>query len=87
MNKTGTPNAAAPRRRRERAGARAGSWVRKNMMVDQRKLDSVRRLLGAATETEAVDMALDFVAFRREVMTGISALRRAGGIQDRFELE
>jgi hypothetical protein len=64
--------------------SRAG-WVRKNVVMDQRKLDAARRALGVDTETEAIDLALDFVAFRREVAQGIAAMRRAGGIEDVFE--
>ena len=41
-------------------GSRTG-WVRKNVAMDQRKLDAARRALGVATETEAIDLALDFV--------------------------
>ena len=65
-------------------GKRAG-WVRKNVVMDQRKLDAARRALGVDTETEAIDLALDFVAFRREVAEGLAAMRRAGGIEDVFE--
>jgi hypothetical protein len=53
--------------------------------MDQRKLDVARRVLGVQTETEAIDLALDFVAFGREVADGIAAMRRAGGIEDVFE--
>jgi hypothetical protein len=53
--------------------------------MDQQKLDAARRALGVATETEAIDLALDFVAFRREVAHGIGAMRRVGGIEDVFE--
>ncbi len=70
----------APRTRTRRAG-----WVRKNVVMDQRKLDAARRALGVDTETEAIDLALDFVAFRREVAEGLAAMRRAGGIDDVFE--
>lgn len=69
--------------RRSRTG-RAG-WVRKNVAMDQRKLDAARRALGVETETEAIDLALDFVAFRRELVRGIAAIRRSGGIDDVFE--
>lgn len=65
-------------------GRRAG-WVRKNVVMDQRKLDAARRALGVDTETEAIDLALDFVAFRREVAQGLAMMRRAGGINDVFE--
>lgn len=65
-------------------GSRAG-WVRKNVVMDQRKLDAARHALGVETETEAIDLALDFVAFRREIAQGISAVRRLGGLDDVLE--
>jgi hypothetical protein len=71
---------ATPRARRSRAG-----WVRKNVVMDQRKLDAARRSLGVETETETIDLALDFVAFRRELARGIAVIRRSGGIRDVFE--
>jgi hypothetical protein len=37
------------------------------------------------TETAAIDLALDFVAFQREVAEGIAAVRRTGDIEDVFE--
>ena len=71
--------------RETRTRASRAGWVRKNVRMDQRKLDAARRALGVSTETEAIDLALDFVAFRREVAEGIAAMRRAGGIEDVFE--
>lgn len=68
-----------------RARASRSGWVRKNVVMDQRKLDAARRALGVDTETEAIDLALDFVAFRREIAQGIAAVRRMGGIEDVFE--
>ena len=53
---------------------------RKNMLMDQRKLDAAKAALGAATETEAVDAALDLVAFRAEVFRGLDELAAAGGL-------
>ena len=67
--------------RRRDSGRRAG-WVRKNVVMDQRKLDVARRALGVDTETEAIDQALDFVAFREELAKGFAAVRRSGGIDD-----
>lgn len=55
------------------------------MIVDQRKLDAARRALRANTDTEAVDRALDLVAFRQELTRGIAAMRKAGPIDDAFE--
>jgi hypothetical protein len=70
---------------KKRSGGRREGWVRKNVVMDQRKLDVARRVLGVETETEAIDVALDLVAFRRELVRGIGAVRRAGGIEDVFE--
>jgi hypothetical protein len=53
---------------------------RKNMMMDQRKLDVAKAALGAETETAAVDAALDLVVFRTEVFHGLEELAAAGGI-------
>lgn len=70
--------------RRPASGRRAG-WVRKNVVMDQRKLDVARRALGVDTETEAIDQALDFVAFSEELAKGFAAVRRSGGIDDVLE--
>jgi hypothetical protein len=70
---------------RPRARAGRSGWVRKNVVMDQRKLDKARQALGVGTETEAIDLALDFVAFRREIAQGIAAVRRTGDIEDVFE--
>jgi hypothetical protein len=77
---TGTARTRAPRTRGRRVG-----WVRKNVVMDQQKLDAARRALGVKTEAEAIDLALDFVTFRRDLAEGISAIRRAGGIDDVFD--
>ena len=69
----------------KRSRARGEDWVRKTVLIDQRKLDAARRVLGVETETEAIDVALDLVAFRRELVRGVAAVRRAGGIEDVFE--
>ena len=65
-------------------GARVG-WVRKNVIMDQRKLDVARQALGVETETEAIDQALDFVSFGEELTKGFTAVRRSGGVEDVLE--
>jgi hypothetical protein len=67
---------------RRRASGRRAGWVRKNVIMDQRKLDVARRALGVDTETEAIDQALDFVAFREELANGFASVRRSGGVED-----
>lgn len=68
-----------------RGPSRGAGWVRKNMVMNQRKLDAARRALGVETETEAIDQALDFVTFGEELARGFSAVRRSGGVDDRVE--
>ena len=70
---------------RRRGSTRRAGWVRKNVVMDQRKLDVARRALGVDTETEAIDQALDFVVFREELAAGFAAVRRGGGVDDVFE--
>jgi hypothetical protein len=53
---------------------------RKNMLMDQRKLDIAKATLGADTETAAVDAALDLVVFRAEVFQALDQLAAAGGL-------
>ena len=62
-----------------------GRRVRKNMDMDQDKLDIAKRVLGARTETEAVDAALDLVAFQGEVFSGIERAVAAGGFADMYD--
>jgi len=58
--------------------------TRKNMDMDADKLASAQRVLGARTETEAVDMALDFVLYQAEVLDALDRLAAAGGLVDAF---
>lgn len=48
--------------------------VRKAFWLDPRLLDQARVSLGAASEREAVEMALDLVSFRKELAHGAKAL-------------
>lgn len=48
------------------------------MAMDQRKLALAKAYLGVETETEAVDAALDLVAFQAEVASGLRAAAAAG---------
>jgi hypothetical protein len=84
MAKVRVTKRTASGRGRRAPGRRAG-WVRKNVVMDQRKLDVARRALGVDTETEAIDQALDFVAFREELAKGFTAVRRSGGVDDVLE--
>lgn len=60
-------------------------WTRKNIVIDQRKLNAARKVLHAPTETATVDQALDLIAFQGEVFAGIDRLIALGGIDDSFK--
>lgn len=49
--------------------------VRKAFWLDPRLLHEARESLGASTEREAVEMALDLVGFRKDLARGARALR------------
>ena len=48
--------------------------VRKAFWLDPRLLEEARASLGASSEREAVEMALDLVSFRKELVRGTRAL-------------
>jgi hypothetical protein len=54
------------------------------MDMDPSKLARAQKILGAATETETVDMALDYVAFQGEVFDAMDRLAALGGLSDPF---
>ena len=56
--------------------------VRKNLRLTQEKIDRAKKILGARTEAETVEQALDLVAFREEVVEGIRRIAGGGGIED-----
>jgi hypothetical protein len=58
---------------------------RKNLNIDQTKLDRVRVLLGAKTETEAVDQALSLVLLRQELVQGVRRIAGSGGVENYFD--
>jgi hypothetical protein len=60
----------ASRARESRVGK-----VRKAFWLDPRLLDEAKTLLGASSEREAVEMALDLVSFRKDLVRATQALR------------
>jgi hypothetical protein len=50
--------------------------VRKEFWLNPSLLRRVQKTLGAATEREAVEMALNLVSFRQELTAGVRALRK-----------
>ncbi len=72
------------RARRSQRRTEEPSIRRKNLNIDQSKLDRVRDVLGARTETEAIDQALDIVLFRDELVEGIRRIGGTGGVTNYF---
>lgn len=56
-----------------RPSSRTGK-VRKEFWLDPKTLREAQTLLGAETEREAVEIALDLVTFRHEVEGGVDSL-------------
>jgi hypothetical protein len=56
--------------------------VRKNLRLNQAKIDEAKRILGTSTETETIEQALDLVAFRNEVVSGLERLAGSGILSD-----
>lgn len=60
---------------KKRTRARQGK-VRKEFWLDPRLLREAQDYLGASTERETVEMALDLVAFSKELGRGARTLRQ-----------
>lgn len=58
--------------------------VRKNVELDQDKLTRLKSFLGAATETETLNRAMDLVLLQQRVARGLERLAAAGGIDEVF---
>lgn len=72
-------------RAKARGRKQTGDVRRKNMNIDQAKLDRVRELLGIDTETEAVDQALSALILREELIAGVRSVAGTGGVENVFE--
>jgi hypothetical protein len=74
------PKSSRPR------GKKAKSRVRrKNVNIDQSKLDRVREILGAESETEAIDQALSLLLLREELIQGVEKIAGTGGVTNYFQ--
>ena len=72
------PSKSAPGRARRAVGGRRAAHegkVRKEFWLDPQVLAEAQAALGAGSEREAVELALDLVAFRGELIAGARALR------------
>jgi hypothetical protein len=57
---------------------------RKNYYLDERKIRRVRAILGAKTETEAIDAALNLVVFRKQILKSLQKVAGKGGVEKIF---
>ncbi len=53
---------------------------RKNYYLDEKKIQRVKRILGAHTETEAISTALDIIAFREDILKSLQKVAGKGGV-------
>jgi hypothetical protein len=72
-------------RTRARGDRSKSNIRRKNLNIDQEKLDRARSLLGAETETETVDRALSALLLREELIAGVREVAGSGGVENVFE--
>jgi hypothetical protein len=68
--------------RQEAAMTTKKQTVRKNLRLSQAKIDRAKKILGTKTETETIEQALDLVAFRDEVVSGLESLAGSGILRD-----
>jgi DnaJ-class molecular chaperone len=54
---------------------------RKNYILDELKIKRVQKILGAKTETETLDQALDLILFRTNLLDSLKKVAGKGGIQ------
>jgi hypothetical protein len=60
------------------------NFKRKNYYLDERKIRRVRTILGARTETEAIDAALNLVVFRKDILKSLEKVAGKGGVERFF---
>lgn len=54
---------------------------RKNYYLDEIKIKKAQRILGAKTETETLDRALDLVMFRKDLLESLQKASGRGGVR------
>ncbi len=71
---------------RKKLRGREGTLIRrKNIDIDQIKLDRAVKLLGARSETEAIDQALEMLFFREALLASVDKIAGKGGVENYFE--
>ncbi len=57
---------------------------RKTFYLDERKIRRARAILGAKTESEAIDAALSLVVFRKEILKSLEKVAGKRGVEKVF---
>ena len=57
---------------------------RKNYYLNENKIRRAKAILGAKTETETIDAALDLVVFRKEILKSLEKVAGRGGVEKVF---
>ncbi len=65
--------------------AKGMALVRKNIMLEEDKVQRLVKTLGANSESEAIRAAIDDRLFADEVMGHVQRLRRRGTVQDAYK--
>jgi hypothetical protein len=58
--------------------------VRKQFLLDPDKIEKVKKITHAATDTEAVNRALDMIIANEEIQKTLAAVKGKGRIEDIF---
>ncbi len=57
------------------------AFKRKNYYLDEAKIKRVQKILGAKTETETLNKAMDIIMFRAELLESLKKVSGKGGVQ------
>lgn len=59
--------------------------VRKQFFLDAEKIKTVKKITRAATDTEAINRALDMVIANEKIQKALAAVKGKGKIEDVFD--
>ncbi|MEW6108411.1 MAG: hypothetical protein AB1632_04470 [Nitrospirota bacterium] len=62
----------------------SASKVRKQFLLDPDKIEMVRKITHASTDTEAINRALDMVIANEKIQKTLAAVKGRGKIEDVF---
>ncbi len=63
------------------------SKVRKQFILDPQKIKTVKEIVNAETDTEAINRAMDIVIANSKILTTLKSIKGKGNIQDIYGSE